>query len=167
MNRDKLFRAIEDRTGLEIPSNMLYIPDTLEEDNKSVNLVSGSHRIVVSLNGDFEPYSPTVMFHGWDRNGFACYVYGHGGTVMDSHYIFDYDKQKFNQVEALTSFNCERFMATIAFLNADGICSEIGVSCKGYINDELVKEDFRYFEMTRKIVCNFEYFDSRNGFINT
>lgn len=166
MNREKLFRAIETRTGWIIPSNALYIPETLGKEDDISHFVEGHHRIVVSLEGDVTPYSPTVMFQGWDRNGFACYVYGHGGIVADSHYIFDFDKRHFDQVEALTSFNCERFVATVAFLNVNGICSDIGVLCKGYIDNMLIKEDYRYFEMSRKFICSFESFDSRNGFIN-
>lgn len=166
MNREKLLKAIENKTGWEIPSNIFSLPDFPNRDSDEILTTKGCHRIVVSLEGNYMAFSPTVMFQGWDRNGFACYVYGHGGIVADSHYIFDYENKPFCQVEALTSFDCERFIATIAFLNAEGICSQVGVTCQGYVNNELIQEDHRLFEMSKQFICNFEYFDSKKGFTN-
>lgn len=164
MNRSDLLKAIKNKTGWAIPQNIFCFPDDAYKGRKTTLEDDGCHRIVVSLEGNLAPFSPTIIFQGWDRNGFACYVYAYGGAVVDSRYVFDFNKAPFSQVEAHTSFDCERFDATIAFLNTNGITSNIGVLCQGYFNNKLVIEECKTFYLSSQILCNFEYFDSKEGF---
>ena len=164
MNKETLLNAISNKTGWEIPSYVFVFPSEkpVEEIDNSMK---GNHRIIISLHGDVEYFSPTVIFQGWDKNGFACYIYAYGGVVMDSRYVFDFDKVRFSRADAHTSTNCKRFVATIAFLNEKGITGKVDVLCRGFFNNKLMIKEHRVFEMSNNFICNFEYFDSVRGFV--
>ena len=164
MNKETLLKAISNKTGWEFPSNIFVFPSDNPEEYRDKG-TKGSHHIIVRLNGDIKCFSPTVIFQGWDKNGFACYIYAYGGTVMDSRYVFDFDKARFFKAEAHTSTNCERFVATIAFLNEKGISGKVDVLCSGFFNNKLIIKKHRVFKMSNKFICNFEYFDSLRGFV--